>query len=170
MRRLALTAAIIAAAVDIFYLGYAGGQTGPSTGEVLRVPFVAGTIALAAAASALAARPSSGKFRPLLLGFSTGALITIGFFGIFSIGFPLLLAGVLTLVDLLKTTLQARKVAGSLLAIGGIVAAIVIVLAGFEIAPRVVVCPPTGSESSSGVGPLGDSYRWSCTNGKFTMR
>lgn len=170
MRWLALTAAIIAGVVDVVLLGDVGGQPGPSTGEVLRVPFVAGTIGLAAIAAALAARQSAGAIRPVVLSLSTGSLLSIGFFGIFSIGYPLLLAGLLALAALGITTLQARTWGASLLAIAGVVAAIVIVVAGFEIAPRVVVCPPTGVESSSGQGLLGDTHSWSCDNGKLTTR
>jgi hypothetical protein len=170
MRWLALTAAIVAGAVDVFYLGDVGGQPGPSTGEVLRVPFVAATIGLAAIAAALATRQSSGAIRPLMLGLSSGGLMAMGFFGIFSIGYPLLLAALLALIALIITAMQARNWGSSLQALAGVVAAIVIVIAGFEIVPHVVSCPPTGTESSSGQGLLGESYSWSCDNGKVTTR
>jgi hypothetical protein len=170
MRWLALTAAVVAGLVDVLYLGDLGGQPGPPAGEVLRVPFVAGTIGFAAIAAALAARQSSSNSRALLLGLSIGGFMTVGFSGIFSIGYPLLLAALLALIALIITTIQARNWGASLQALAGVAAAIVIVIAGFEIAPRAVVCPSAGSASSSGQGPLGDAYSWSCDNGKLTVR
>ncbi len=166
MRWLAVTAAIIAGLVDAFYLGIVERQQP----EVLRVPFVAGIIALMAVAAALAARQSSRDVRPILLGLSAGGLLAMGIVGIFSIGFTLLIAGGLAFAALALTTFQARQPKALLQALAGMLGAVMIVAGGFELIPHVVSGPPTGFESSSGQGLLGDAYSWSCDNGKLTMR
>ena len=92
MRRLAVAAALIAGTVDVLYLGYVGSQ-GPGDPQLLRVPFVAIFIAVMAICAALSARKSAARWRPLLLGTSAAGLLLLGYFGIFSIGLPLLVAG-----------------------------------------------------------------------------
>jgi len=89
-----VTAVIVACAVDIVYvsqiIGPPGGRPDPL---VWRSPFVAFFIAVMAVAAALAVRPSAVGWRTLLLGLSSAGLLAMGYLGIFSIGLPLLVAG-----------------------------------------------------------------------------
>src|SRR5256885_15858790 len=100
MRWAGVAAAVIAGTVDVLYLGTVGSQ-GASNPQSLTVPFVAAFIALMAICAALSDRASVARWRPLLLGASAAGLLLIGFFGIFSIGLPLLVAGVLAALSLI---------------------------------------------------------------------
>src|SRR5437868_3345396 len=106
MRWIGVVVAVIAAAVDILYIGLVNSQGGGDP-EYLRIPFVAAFIALMAICAALSARRSSITVRAALLGVSAGGLLLLGFFAIFSIGLPLLLAGVLALLGVILTLSHA---------------------------------------------------------------
>ena len=175
MRRLGVAAALIAGTVDVLYLGYVSSQ-GAGDPQFLRVPLVALFIAAMAICAALSARQSAARWRPLLLGASAAGLLLLGYFGIFSIGLPLLVAGALALVSLVGTlSLDGGPPAGSAkaaaagMAAAGAVLAVVVLLAGFSVAERAIRCPASGIESGSGPGVLGGSYEYSCNNGKLTM-
>ena len=125
--------------------------------------------------AALSARKSAARWRPLLLGASAAGLLLLGYFGIFSIGLPLLVAGALALVSLIGTLslggppAGSRKAAAAGMAAAGAVLAVVLQLAGFSLAERAIRCPANGIESGSGPGVLGGSYEYSCNNGKLTI-
>jgi hypothetical protein len=174
MRWAGVGAAIIAATVDVLYLGIVGSQGG-SAPQFLRVPFVAAFIALMAICAALSARRSAARWRPLLLSISAAGLLLLGFFAIFSIGLPLMVAGVLASLGLINALGQARssretsgKAAAGMAAAGAVVA-VVVLLAGFSLTELAVRCPASGIESGSGPSLLGGSYQYSCENGKLTL-
>src|ERR1700694_815419 len=162
-------AAIIAAAVDVLYLGTASGDA-----QFLRVPFVAGFIALMAICAALSARASALRWRPLLLGISSAGLILLGVIGIFSIGLPLLVAGLLALVGLINSLSRPRSAprrsgrvtAG--MAAGGALLAVVGLLGGFILTEWAIRCPAHGVMGGSGSSLFGGSA-YSCDNGTLTI-
>src|SRR3989442_14963820 len=175
MRWAGVAAAAIAGPVDVLYLGYVGSQ-GASDPQFLRVPFVALFIAVMAICAALSARKSAARWRPLLLGASAAGLLLLGYFGIFWIGLPLLVAGAFALVSLIGTlSLEgglpagSGKAAAAGAAAGGAVLAVVVLLAGFSLTERAIRCPANGIESGSGPGVLGGSYEYSCNKGKLTI-
>jgi prepilin signal peptidase PulO-like enzyme (type II secretory pathway) len=169
MRWAGVGAAIIAAAVDVLYLG-----TASSDAQFLRVPFVAGFIALMAICAALSARRSGTRWRPLLLGISVAGLLLLGLIGIFSIGLPLLLAGLLALVGLINSLIRpgtaprrsGRAAAG--MAAGGALLAVVVLLGGFIVTELAIRCPSNGVMGGSGSSLFGGSA-YSCDNGKLTI-
>ncbi|HEV3461529.1 MAG TPA: hypothetical protein VG413_05765 [Candidatus Dormibacteraeota bacterium] len=174
MRWAGVGAAIIAAAVDVLYLGIVATQ-GASDPQFLRVPFVATFIALMAIGAALSSRASAARWRPLLLGVSAAGLLLLGFFAIFSVGLPLLAAGVLALLGLINalspTALSAgpsRRAAGAMAASGAVLA-VAVLLAGFSLAEVVIKCPASGVEGGGGTRLLGGSYSYTCDNGKLTI-
>jgi len=174
MRWAGVGAAIIAAAVDALYLGVVGSQGG-SDFQFLRVPFVAAFIALMAICAALSSRASAARWRPLLLGISAAGLLLLGFFAIFSIGLPLLAAGVLALLGLINAMSQpaispgTSGKAAAAMAAGGAVLAVVILIAGFSLTELAIRCPASGSGGGGGTGLLGGSYQFTCDNGKLTI-
>jgi len=175
LRRLGVAAALIAGTVDVLYLGYVSSQ-GAGDPQFLRVPLVALFIAAMVICAALSARQSAARWRPLLLGASAAGLLLLGYFAIFSIGLPLLVAGAFALVSLvgmlsLDGGLPAGsgKVAAAGMAAVGAVVAVVVLLAGFSVAERAIRCPASGIESGSGPGVLGGAYEYSCNNGKLTI-
>ncbi|TMF30039.1 MAG: hypothetical protein E6I25_04435 [Chloroflexi bacterium] len=171
MRRLGVAAALIAGTVDVLYLGYVSSQ-GAGDPQFLRVPLVALFIAVMAICAALSARQSAARWRPLLLGASAAGLLLLGYFAIFSIGLPLLVAGAFALVSLVGTLsldggppAGSSKAAAAGMAAAGAVLAVVVLLAGFSLAERAIRCPASGS----GPGLLGGSYEYSCNNGTLTI-
>jgi hypothetical protein len=168
MRWAGVGAAIIAAAVDALYIGVAS-----SDAQFLRVPFVAGFIALMAISAALSARASATRWRPLLLGISAAGLLLLGVIGIFSIGLPLLIAGLLALVGLINSLSResapgrsGRAAAG--MVAGGAVLAVVVVLGGFIVTEFAIRCPSKGVIDASGSSLFGGPA-YSCDNGKLTI-
>jgi hypothetical protein len=168
MRWAGVGAAIIAAAVDVLYLGVAS-----SDAQFLRVPFVAGFIALMAICAALSARASATRWRPLLLGISTAGLLLLGVIGIFSIGVPLLIAGLLALVGLINSLSResapgrSGKAAAGMVA-GGALLAVVVLLAGFIVTEFAIRCPSNGVIDASGSSLFGGPA-YNCDNGKLTI-
>jgi len=170
MRWAGVGAAIIAAAVDVLYLGIVGTQ-GAGDPQFLRVPFVAAFIALMAISAALSSRASATRWRPLLLGVAAAGLLLLGFFAIFSIGLALLAAGVLALLALVNSLRHSdlSPAAAGGMAAGGAVLAVAVLLAGFSLAEVVIRCPAKGVEGGGGTRLLGGSYTYSCDNGKLTI-
>lgn len=174
MRWAIIAAAVIAAMVDALYLGVVQTQDGGDP-QFLTVPFVATSIALMASCAALASRASSARWRPLLLGVATGGLLLLGYVGMFSIGLPLLVAGLLLLISLI-VTLSSRATADRQrakarigVAAGGAVVAVALLLGGFTVSELFIRCPARGQMSGSGLTVLGMSYTYRCENGKLTI-
>jgi hypothetical protein len=174
MRWAGVGAAIIAAAVDVLYLGVINTQGG-SNPQFLRAPFVAAYIALMAICASLSAFASAAQWRPLLLGISVAGLLLLGFFGIFSIGVPLMVAGVLASLGLINALGRrgrpgepSRK-ASAAVAAGGAVLAVVVLLVGLSLTELAIRCPANGVEEVSGTNFLGGSYQFSCDNGKLKI-
>ncbi|MEA2667469.1 MAG: hypothetical protein QOJ33_403 [Chloroflexota bacterium] len=174
MRWAGVGAAIIAAADDALYLGVVNTQGGSNL-QFLRAPFLAAFIALMAICAALSSRASAARWRPLLLGISAAGLLLLGFFGIFSIGVPLLVAGVLASLGLINALGSARSSgkkcgkASAAVAAGGAVLAVVVLLVGLSLTELAIRCPANGVEEVSGTNFLGGAYQFSCDNGKLTI-
>jgi hypothetical protein len=166
MRWAGVGAAIIAAAVDVLYLGIVGSQG--SNPQYLRVPFVAAFIALTAICAALSSL-AAARWRPLLLGISAAGLLLVGFFAIFSIGLPLLIAGLLALAGLIAESRGASGKAAAGMAAGGAVVAVVVLLAGFSLTELAIRCPANGVEGGTGADFLSGSYQYRCDNGRLTI-
>ena len=173
MRWAGVGAAIIAAADDALYLGIVGTQG--SNPQFLRVPFVAAFIAAMAICAALSSRASALRWRSLLLGVSAAGLILLGFFGIFSIGLPLVVAGVLASLGLISALGNARSSgetsgkAAVATAAGGAALAVVVLIAGVSLTELALRCPSNGMETGSGATLFGGSYQYGCDNGKLTI-
>ncbi len=166
-----LSAVTVACAVDIVYvsqiIGPPGGRPDPL---VWRSPFVAFFIAMMAIAAALAVRPSTVGWRTLLLGLSAVGLLAMGYLAIFSLGLPLLVAGLGVLVVLIGAVAASRQPAGVLRAAAGGLLALVIFFGGLELTARAISCPAHGFEGGTGSSFFGDPYHYLCVDGKLTIR
>jgi hypothetical protein len=170
MRRLALIVAIVVAAVDIFYVWYVRFVQVGVSDQPWRVPFVASYLGLVAICAALSAAASAGPWRVALLGASAGGLVVLGFFGLFSIGLPLFVMGLLAVAALVRAITSAtsrRLMAGA--SIAGALVAVLVLMAGFAITERLIACPP-GAVSGSGSGLLSGPYSYTCQNGRAIVR
>jgi hypothetical protein len=171
MRWLAGVAAIIAAAVDILYVGIVINQSrqGPHDPLGSTVIFAATFIAVLAVTAAVAALGSATALRPALLGLSAVGLLAMGVIAIFSIGLPLILAGFLAFAALLVSLKASPQPAGILKAGAGALLALAIFVGGFEATVRAIACPATGAETGSGSGLVSGPYHYTCVNGKLTV-
>ena len=171
MRWLAGVAAIIAAVVDILYIGIVIRQNsqGPHDPLGSTVIFVATFIAVLAVTAALAALRPAATRRPALLGLSAIGLLAIGVVAIFSVGLPLIVAGGLAFVALLSSLRESRQPAGILKAGVGALLALAIFVGGFEATVRAIACPASGVETGSGSGLVSGPYHYTCVNGKLTI-
>jgi hypothetical protein len=152
-------------AVDVLYVVLIRSQGGPPEGYL---PFfVAGYLALMAAliAIALVPRPEVAAIRVPLRAASAAGLLVLGFLAAFSIGTPILIAGFLVVVALAQT----QGLRGSKVAVwSGVVAAmlaVAVLIAGFEITNRLIVCPETGTTSGGGSGLVTGPYHYECVEG-----
>jgi len=171
MRWLAIVAAVIAAVLDVLYLGIVRSQPGPSDGQYLRVPFVAAFIAVLAIAAALSVRQSAAKIRPALLALSATGLLTTGYIALFSIGLPLLIAGALAFVAAVLSVTRSPRPAGAMRALAGALVAALIFVGGFDLTERAIACPPAGFMSGSGQGFIfSGTYHYTCANGKLSVK
>ncbi len=104
--RFALAAAVVAVVTDALYLAIIRAQGPGEPGDWVTVTVVASVILVLAACAgvaAVAAGPTPSTRRVLLL-IATAGLFVMGVLGIFSIGLPLLVAGILCLIAWTRTT------------------------------------------------------------------
>lgn len=90
--RVGLAAAALAALIDLLYLVIIANEGNGWSG---RVAFVATLIAAAAACALIGSTRTTAPARLPWLAVATGALASLGYLGLFSIGLGLLIAGVL---------------------------------------------------------------------------
>jgi hypothetical protein len=114
----------IAAVTDVGYLVIIVAQGGPS--DATRVVFVALAIGVAAVCAGFGATRARRIDRLPWLGAATGMLLVLGYLGLFSIGLPLLIAGVLSAVAWITTSGSAgagrrERVLAVVLALAGAV-------------------------------------------------
>ena len=108
-------------------------------------------------------------YAPRLVGLRAGGLVAIGLIAIFSVGIAILLASVPIIVAAVQSLIKVRRPIGMLQAVGGLVIALVVFLAGIQLTEVPVACPATGYEAGSGSGLFSSPYHWSCINGKLTV-
>jgi hypothetical protein len=120
--RLGLSAMAIAAVTDVGYLVIIVAQGDPS--DVARVAFVALAICTAAVCAGVGATRARAIDRLTWLGAATGMLLVLGYLGLFSIGLPLFVAGVLAAIAWITASGSAgpgrrSRVLAALLALAG---------------------------------------------------
>jgi hypothetical protein len=166
LRRVGVIVAIVVATVDVLYIGYAVFVQRATSDMPWVVPFVATYLGLLAVCALLSATGSAGSWRIALLGACAGGLVVLGFLALFSVGLPLFVMGLVSIAALVRAIRGATNrglAAGA--SIAGAVIAVLVLLAGFEIADRIIACPP-GAVSGGGSGFLTPSYSYTCQNGR----
>ena len=170
-RWVVLIAVIVACAVDMLYVAQIiGPPGGRGNSLVWRSTFVALFIAVMVIAAALAVRPSAASWRTILLGLSSVGLLAMGYLAIFSIGLPLLVAGLAVLVVLIGAVVASPQPAGVIRAAAGGLLALVIFFGGLELTAQAISCPAHGFEAGTGSSFFGGPYHYLCVDGKVTIR
>ena len=165
-----LVAFAIVLATDVLYGGIINAQGG--TDPMPYVPrFVAGYMALMAALIAIALLPRAEivPIRAPLRAAAAAGLLVLGFLAAFSVGPPLVIAGLLVSFAFSRTIRGARSRPARFSGLAAAFVAVAVLLAGFEVAQRVVVCPEAGQMSGGGSGFLSGPYQYECNNGVATF-
>lgn len=142
---------------------------GVTSPDVLRAPFVAAFLLLMPLLLLVSlVRRLNPLVRIALRGAGATGLLVFGVFAMFSIGLPIFLCGALATIAFFLS-MERKRWRSSLLA--GMIAAalsVLVLLGGFDLSNRVIVCPETGESGGSGFGFLNGPYHWSCVNGHLT--
>ena len=155
--------------MDVFYASIIGSQ--PSTDPFAYTPpFIEGYLLLLAILLAVSLVRRVGRtVRTGLRAAAAGGLLVLGVIAAFSIGLPLVLAGCLAAAGTV-TTLRPPHVTGAAVAgmAGGFIA-VAVLIAGFEVTERLVVCPATGTMTGGGAGFVTGPFHYECIDGVLTF-
>ena len=171
-RRTALVvwAAIILVIADLIVYVLLIRSQGEPQPDAFTVPFVAGYLALMAVALwlSLLDSPLLASLRPALRGAPAAGLLLLGIFAGFSIGLPIFAAGVLAAIVAIRALAGPRLRNAVLSQIAAAVIAVTVLLGGFELTQRLILCPSTGTISGSGSGFITGGYHYQCVDGTLT--
>jgi hypothetical protein len=166
-------ALIIALASDAAYLSLTRGQAGGQQGLVLDVftlPFVAGYVfVLASLLAASLMHRWKPAIRTSLRAAASGGLLVLGVIAIFSIGLPLVIAGAMATGATVRTLRGPMFTRSSVSAVAAAIAAVAVLVAGFEVTERVIVCPDQGTVTGGGAGFVTGPYHYECINGRLAF-
>jgi hypothetical protein len=168
---LAVWAAMILVLADlVVYALLIRGQGEPQP-DAFTVPFVAGYLTLMASALwlSLLERPRLVTLRPALRATAAAGLLLLGIFAAMSIGLPIFAAGVLAAVAAIRALAGPRLRNAVLSEIAAAVIAVTVLVGGFDLTQRMIICPQTGTMSGSGSGFVTGGYHYTCNNGRLTM-
>ena len=168
-RFMAWFALVFAAATDAAYLLLKSGQGGAAL-DIVTVAFVACYLAaVAALLGASLTRRLSASMRLPLRAAAAGGLLVLGILAISSIGIPLLIAGAMATGATVRTLRGPFATPASLSAVAAAFAAVAVLVAGFEVSERLVVCPGHGTVSGGGTGLVTGPYHYECVDGRLTF-
>ncbi len=168
-RFMAWFALIFALATDAAYLLLKFGQGGAAL-DVITVVFVAGyLVAVAALLGGSLMRRWTTAVRLPLRAAAAGGLLVLGILAISSIGLPLLIAGAMATGATVRTLRGPFATPSSLSAVAAAVAAVAVLVAGFEVTERLIICPDHGSASGGGSGLVTGAYHYECVDGRLTF-
>jgi hypothetical protein len=105
--------------------------------------------------------------RTALRAAAAGGLLVLGVLAMFSIGLPLVIAGAMAIVATVRTASRHRVMLSSLSAVGAAMIAVTILVVGFEVTERLIVCPQHGTMGGGGSGFVTGPYEYECVEGKL---
>jgi len=162
---------VLVLAVSIAYRLILRVQGDPPPDSVATVPFVSGYMLLMAALLGLSlfGHPRLVILRPAMLAFAVAGLLLLGFFALFSIGLPLFIAGILAAIAAIRELILRNSKSALLSGVAAGAIALIVLVGGFEVTQRIIVCPPSGTMGGGGSGFLTSPYHYTCANGKLTL-
>jgi hypothetical protein len=164
-------AIVIVLADAIAYLLLVRGQGGEPPDLAATVRFIAGYMVLMALLLWLSVlnQPLLVKLQPALRAYAAAGLLVLGVVGLWSVGLPLLVAGVLATIAAIRALEGPDRSRRVLSEIAAAVIAVTVLVGGYEVTQRVIVCPPSGNMSGTGSGLITGAYSYECSNGTLTM-
>jgi hypothetical protein len=167
---LVVWAAIVLVLADLVAYGVIIRTQGEPQPDAFTVPFVAAYLALMALAlwMSLLDRAFLVKVRPALRATAAAGLLLLGIFAAFSIGLPIFAAGVLAAVVAIRALAGPRLRNAVLSEVAAAVIAVIVLVGGFGLTQRLILCPPSGTIGGSGSGFLTGGYHYQCINGTLT--
>ena len=131
--------------------------------------FVGSYLAVIAAIIGLALLPRDEmvQIRVPLRAAAAAGLLVLGFLTGFSIGLPLVLAGLLTTFALTRTSREARSRPARLSGLVAAAVSVAILLAGLEVSTRTIVCEPGSNDAGGGSSLILGQYQYECVNGEL---
>jgi hypothetical protein len=131
-------------------------------------PFIAAYLALMAVLlMASLMRRWTAPVRTGLRAAPAGVLLVLGGLALMSIGLGLVIAGAMAAAAAVRSPLAKRRM---LLSAGvAVMIAVGILIAGFEVTDRMIVCPDHGSMGGGGSGFVTGPYQFECVEGKLTF-
>lgn len=154
------------------YLFLIRAQGGAAPSDVFTVAFVAGYLMLMAIVLTLSLfdGPRLVAMRPVLRTAAAAGLLVLGVFALFSIGLLIVLAGVLATIGAIRSMAVPRLARRTgLLEIVAAVIAVTVLVGGFVVTQRLILCPPQGTMSGSTSGFMTGGYSYQCNDGRLTM-
>ena len=155
---------------DIGYIWLISTQ-GAYPPDAFTVPFVAGSWAVMSALLGLSLlrTPRLVKLRPAFRAGAAAGLLVLGALSLFSIGLPFVVAGVLATGAAVRTLAGRPRRQAVITEVAAAVIAVAVLLAGFEVTERLIVCPAHGVSGGSGYGLVSGGYHWQCLDGRLTF-
>ena len=168
-RFMAWFALVFALATDAAYLWLKLGQ-GDGSLDVYTVWFVAAyLLAMATLLLASLTRLRRPAWRMPLRAAAAGGLLVLGILALFSFGLPLIIAGAMATGATVRTLRGPFATPASLSAVAAAVVAVAVLVAGFEVTERMIVCPAHGSATGRGNGLVTGPYYYDCVNGQLSF-
>jgi hypothetical protein len=139
--------------------------------EAFAVPFVAAYLALMAAMLGVSLREGrlAVRLRPILRGGAAAGLLAIGVLALMTIGILLVVAGGLATAAAVMT-LVGRHWSTFIYEAAAALVALALLVAGFEVTDRLIVCPAKGFSGGSGYGLVTGGYHYTCVDGHLDFR
>lgn len=168
-RVLVAVAAVLVVVTDALYLAIVFNQ-GVYQLESFTTPFIVAYLALMAGllAASLMKRWSVAV-RAAFRAAAAAGLLVLGVLGLMSIGLGLVIAAAMAIAATVRTLRGPLFAASNLLGAASAVIAVAVLIAGFEVTGRMIVCPSSGSMSGGGSGFLTGPYYYDCVNGHLNF-
>lgn len=160
---------VVVVAADALYVAIVVNQD-PKPLELFTFPFITAYLALMAVLLLVSLMPRwSAAVRTALRAAATGGLLLLGVFALMSIGLALLIAGAMAAAATVRTMQGHMFKRSSLVGAASATIAVAVLIAGFEITGRMIVCPASGSMSGGGSAFLTGPYYYDCVNGHLNF-
>ena len=171
-RVLVAVSIVVGIVMDALYLAIAVNQNtqGQVPPNVYVFPFIVAFLAVMVVLLMVSLmRRWTAPGRTALRGAAAGGLLVLGVVAMFSIGLPLVIAGAIAAAATVRTVSSDRVMLSTVSAVAAAMIAVAILVAGFEVTDRLIVCPDHGTMGGGGSGFVTGPYYYDCVNGTLSF-